>query len=456
MPQADRGVNQGDRDGDSRQFFFGSDAGIASSSAVSARPTAPRPSRRRQHRFIRPRGIAARQDDDKPKRNEPMPATGGTPGLKSRLWEELALKAELITGGVAITPQALALAAPGVRSQEQVHSLFEMDFDTHDFELPSGYTLPNGLSAPFRWNKRSSNVITADGDRTILLRDGHAHGEVTFHQRPGYYGKLTSDGQAMATVAVLARHRALFVAYSNECSYKEKGEDCLFCNINHTKDVYGERGGIFWKTAQQIGETAAEAFREGIIDHVTISGGVIPERRELEYYNDVAEAIQRHSGREDFNGTAVVAAPLDLRHIDRFKEAGFRTTAMNIELWDTGFLRDHLPGQGAWQRRLGPLARRAGIRRHGVRPRPRAIQHRRRDRAEEEDLGRAAVPGVERRDRHVLDLVPESWVGAGRTPRTGTGLVSGSRGKACHRLETGRLHLPAGVRRQRRLRQLAA
>jgi hypothetical protein len=41
-----------------------------------------------------------------------MPATGSTPGLKSRLWEELALKADLITGGVAITPQALELAAP--------------------------------------------------------------------------------------------------------------------------------------------------------------------------------------------------------------------------------------------------------------------------------------------------------------------------------------------------------
>ena len=201
-----------------------------------------------------------------------MPTTGSAPGLKSKLWEELALKAELITGGVAITPQALELAAPGVRSQEQVHSLFEMDFDTHDFELPSGYTLPNGLSVPFRWNARSPNVIGADGDRTILVRNGHAHGEVTFHPRPVYYGKRTSDGQAMETVAVLARHRALFVAYSNECSYKEKGEDCLFCNINHTKDVYGERGGIFWKTAQQIGETAAEAFREGIIDYTFKSG----------------------------------------------------------------------------------------------------------------------------------------------------------------------------------------
>ena len=288
-----------------------------------------------------------------------MPATGSTPGLKSRLWEELALKAELITEGVAITAQALDLAAPGIKSQEQVHSLFEMDFDTHDFELPSGYTLPNGLSVPFRWNARSSSVITADGDRAILVRDGHAHGEVTFHQRPGYYGKLTSDGQAMETVAVLARHRALFVAYSNECSYKEKGEDCLFCNINHTKDVYGDRHGIFWKTAQQIGETASAAFDEGIIDHVTISGGVIPERRELEYYNDVAEAIQRHSGREDFNGTAVVAAPLDLRHIDRFKEAGFRTTAMNIELWDKGFYETICPGKahgsGGWDHWLAAL-----------------------------------------------------------------------------------------------------
>ena len=298
-----------------------------------------------------------------------MPTARALPDVKDRLWKELALKAELITDGVGITQEALDLIRPGQGVQEQVHCLFEMDFDTHDFELPSGFDLPLGLSVPFRWNQRSDNVITAEGGRAILVHRGHAHGEVKFHPRPAYYGKTTSDGQDMSTVGALYQHRALFVAYSNECSYKDKGEDCLFCNINYTKDTYGEKRGIFWKTAGQIGETAAEAFREGLIDHVTISGGVIPERRELEYYLDVAEAIQSHTGREDFNGTAVVAAPLDLRQIDRFREAGYRTTAMNIEIWDKSYYDTICPGKarggGGWDHWVKALKYAVGVFGHG-------------------------------------------------------------------------------------------
>ena len=101
-----------------------------------------------------------------------MPAVRSVAEIKTQLWQELALKAELINEGVAITQQALDLIQPGVIAQEQVHSLFEMDFDTHDFELPSGYDLPNGLSVGFRWNKRSGNVITADGDAKPLINPG--------------------------------------------------------------------------------------------------------------------------------------------------------------------------------------------------------------------------------------------------------------------------------------------
>jgi hypothetical protein len=298
-----------------------------------------------------------------------MPHSSHPAGLKDRLWNELALKAKLITDGVNIAKDALDAVQPGDKAQEQVHCLFEMDFDTHDFELPSGFDLPHGLSVPFRWNPRSPHIIVRDGNRTILTHDGHELAEVNFHPRPPFYGKTTSDGKDMSTIAALYRHRSLFIVYSNECSYKEKGEDCLFCNINYTKDTYAERESIFWKTPRQIGETAAQAFRDGTIDHLTVSGGVIPERRELEYYLDVAEEIQRQSGRDDFNGTATVAAPLDLRNIDRFKEAGYRTTAMNIEIWDKGYYDTICPGKsrggGGWQHWVNALEYAARVFGHG-------------------------------------------------------------------------------------------
>jgi hypothetical protein len=289
--------------------------------------------------------------------------------LKEGLWRELALKAELGINGVAISGEALELIQPGIKTQEQVHCLFEMDFETHTVELPSHFYLPLGLTTPFRWNPRSSYRIDALDGRTILRDGERLLSEIEFYRRPGFYSAKTSDGIEMSNIGAHYAERHLFVVYSNECSYKEKGEDCLFCNINHTKDVYGGRQNVFWKNAKQIGETAAYAYKDDAIDHLTISGGVIPERRELEYYLDVAEAIQRHTGREDFNGTATVAAPLDLRNIDRFKEAGYRTTAMNIEVWDKGIYDAICPGKarggGGWDHWVKALEHAAKVFGHG-------------------------------------------------------------------------------------------
>lgn len=211
--------------------------------------------------------------------------------LKEGLWRELALKAELGINGVAISGEALDFVQPGIKAQEQVHCLFEMDFETHTVELPSHFYLPLGLSVPFRWNPKSGYRVDLLGDRTVLIDGSEVIAEIRFRERPAFYGAKTSDGIEMAQIGAHYADRHLFVVYSNECSYKDKGEDCLFCNINYTKDVYGDKGGVFWKNARQIGETAARAYNDGAIDHLTVSGGVIPERRELEYYLDVAEAI---------------------------------------------------------------------------------------------------------------------------------------------------------------------
>ncbi|MBB5046955.1 hypothetical protein HNR60_001704 [Rhodopseudomonas rhenobacensis] len=288
--------------------------------------------------------------------------------LKDQLWRELALKAELGINGVAISGEALELIQPGVKAQEQVHCLFEMDFEIHTTELPSHFQLPHGLTVPFRWNPKSTYRIDLIGERTVLIHGNEVLADVEFQPRPKFYGAKTSDGIEMSNIGAHYAQRHLFIVYSNECSYKEKGEDCLFCNINYTRDVYGaERP--FWKNAKQIGETAAQAYRFGEIDHLTVSGGIIPERRELDYYLDVAESIQRHTGLDDFNGTATVAAPLDLRNIDRFKESGYRTTAMNIEIWDKGIYNAICPGKargsGGWEHWVKALEYAAKVFGHG-------------------------------------------------------------------------------------------
>jgi hypothetical protein len=139
----------------------------------------------------------------------------------------------------------------------------------------------------------------------------------------------------------------------------------LFCNINYNGKLYTEKYGPYWKNPKQIAEAAKSAFDLGLADHINITGGVIAERRELDYYVDAAEEIKNALKVDKFNGTAVVAAPLDFNNIHKFKEAGFRTTAMNLELWDKDFYRAVCPGKannsGGWEHWVKALEYAVGV-----------------------------------------------------------------------------------------------
>uniref|UniRef100_UPI000A491502 radical SAM protein n=1 Tax=Treponema endosymbiont of Eucomonympha sp. TaxID=1580831 RepID=UPI000A491502 len=94
-------------------------------------------------------------------------------------------------------------------------------------------------------------------------------------------------------------------------------------------------------------------------DHVTVSGGFIAERRELEYYLDVAEAVREHTGLEDFNGTADIGAPLDFSVLEKYKAVGYRTIATNLEIWNEKLFGVICPGKtqlcGGWRNCLAAL-----------------------------------------------------------------------------------------------------
>jgi hypothetical protein len=60
---------------------------------------------------------------------------------------------------------------------------------------------------------------------------------------------------------------------------------------------------------------------------------------------DVAEAIREATGLEDFNGTACVGAPIDFSAFDKYKEAGYRTVATNLEVWNENLFKEICPGK---------------------------------------------------------------------------------------------------------------
>ena len=265
--------------------------------------------------------------------------------LKETLYDELRLKAEISQEGVTVDPRILQKLDLGGQRQEQIQCLFNYNRESDaSLALPPYLILPNGLISLFLYDRKAPNRLDTDGKDFFLVRQNGDAVPVKFGERPKYYDKKTTDGTPMGTVAVYNTDGVVFVAYSNECSLQTTSKDCLFCNINATKATFGEAQGVKWKYPKQIGETVAAAYQEGN-RHVTISGGFVPERREVDYYLDVAESIKEHTGLADFNGTACIGAPKDLTVIEKYKEAGFRTLAINIEVWDPNFFRAYCPGK---------------------------------------------------------------------------------------------------------------
>jgi hypothetical protein len=139
-----------------------------------------------------------------------------------------------------------------------------------------------------------------------------------------------------------SQDKSIVISYSDECAVKDKGETCLFCCYNRKRDTDDQP---VWKSPKQIGTVVKSAYNEDGFKHLTVTGGFIPERREVDYYLDVAEEIKDALGVENFHGTACIGAPLDLSIIEKYKEAGFETIAFNTEVWGKDWFQVYCKGK---------------------------------------------------------------------------------------------------------------
>lgn len=274
--------------------------------------------------------------------------------IKKKLWEELRLKSDLGTKGIHISEEALEAAELGTKNSEQILEGRHNRELRKGSPLPYSIYLPYGLKYPFAWNKNSPYKIELIHQKPVLIYEDREIGEIQYATRPQYHSRLSSDGTPLCLIGATSPYdKKLFITYSKECCYKENNEDCLFCNINFSKNLYNKKYGEYWRTPKQIAEVVKAAFEEKAAEHFAVSGGVIAERRELDYYVDVAEEVREALDVEEFNGTAVVAAPEDYSNINKLKESGYRTIAMNLEMWNKDFYKAVCPGKanhaGGWE-----------------------------------------------------------------------------------------------------------
>lgn len=265
---------------------------------------------------------------------------------KNELFNQMELDEALRNDGVFIPETVLKHLDFENTVMEQVHACFNMNHEAYKAtKLPQAFRLASSnyrIQVSYRHDAPYN--IQFEGGAYLLYKGKKLIDEISFVEKPLYYDKRTSDGTRMATVAQEVGKTKITVAYSNECALKDKGLDCKFCNINQTRSDYAELEGLNWKTPQQIAETVKEAYAEGY-QRITITGGFVPERREVEYYIDVAEAIRDVTGLEDFGGAACVGAPADLDVIDKYKEAGYSAISSNMEIWDANIFKTICPGK---------------------------------------------------------------------------------------------------------------
>jgi hypothetical protein len=291
---------------------------------------------------------------------ETNPGTGksSNEALKEALYKELEIEIDLAINGITIDPEEAdklyETVFPGKKPQTQSNGGAQDERE----KFPGGaFYLPYGILAGFREAADSPYIIVVEDGKPVLYRHGRKStsriGEIQFKKRHELFDRKTSDGAFFRDIANLSPEGTVRVSYSTECSLKDKGEDCLFCNINYRQN------NVKRKTAQQVSEVFSAAVEEGIGGRLQLTGGFIPERRELEYYIDVAEEVKRRTDIKNFNGLAVIGAPQDYSVIDKYKEAGYNTIRMNMEIWDRNIRKTICPGKenqcGGWEHWVGAL-----------------------------------------------------------------------------------------------------
>lgn len=220
----------------------------------------------------------------------------------------------------------------------------------------TGFYLPHGISARGHFSRWTPYSLVVEDNKPVLYNDGTRIGEITFHKGHPASEQLLTAGEKVRDIVNINAQGGLHVMYSNECSLKDLGEDCLYCAFNErAKD--GTRNKVLLKSPRQVAEAYDIARKAGVANHFRITGGFVPERRELEYYLDVADAI--HERYSSFYGVAIVGAPADLSVIPKYKEAGFSNISTNIEVWDRNIFAAMCPGKekrnGGWQHWLDAL-----------------------------------------------------------------------------------------------------
>ncbi len=254
----------------------------------------------------------------------------------------IAIKAQVLTEGIAASPQALAGLGSGFK--EQHHGLFGWDFEDHVGRLlPDDFLLSDGTVVQFRGNSRSPYRLDAEDGTVALFHGEERLDAVTLIRRPAFYSSHTSDGSPMVKVAQIGGEDCFFVCYQNYCSHFSKQQECLFCNLVSTKQTYDSV--LTRKQIAQIAEVAGAAFAEGMVNHILLTGGCFSLSKERETVIEIVDAIRRELRVDRVPGTILPSPATDPDTIRAYRDAGIGAIGYSLEIWDEPLFRAICPGK---------------------------------------------------------------------------------------------------------------
>ena len=254
----------------------------------------------------------------------------------------LELKAELLVEGVQAAPDTLREV--GRKYKEQNHGLFGWDFEDHvGTVLPDDFTLPDGTVVQFRKNSRSPYKVILEAGNLVLTRGEVALCKVGWIPRPAYYGMSTANHHRMVKVGQIGGEDCLFFCYQNYCSFFSRHEQCLFCNLVSTSKTYDSV--LKKKDTEDIGEVAREAFSEGAVKHVLLTGGCFNHQKEIELVGDILKSIRHHTGLDRIPGTVLPSPAKGIEEIKRYHDTGIKAIGFSLEIWDEKLYKAICPGK---------------------------------------------------------------------------------------------------------------
>lgn len=253
----------------------------------------------------------------------------------------LLLKAELLTEGVSAEPESLRDV--GTKFKEQNHGLFGWDFENHkDLKVPDDFFLQDGSVVQFRLNNKSPYVIKKYNDTLYLTLKEEKVCEVRWIDRPAYYDKQTSKGNAMRKIGQIGGADNLFFCYQNYCSHFSKNKQCTFCNLVSTSKTYDSV--MKKKDFEDIGEVAREAWSEGIVKHVNITGGCFNSQKEIEIISTLLSSIRSSTGFDRVPGV-LLPSPAKGDSIKAYYDTGITSLGYSMEIWDDKLYQAICPGK---------------------------------------------------------------------------------------------------------------